>query len=174
MRWPAAAGLHFECFFYGNRVILRRLLGARKMLESEKRFLVEWGDCDPAGIVFYPRYLEWFDACTTGLFATAGIPISTVFKAYGVIGAPLVDLKARFLVPSMFGDELLVRSGVQELRRSSFLIRHQFFKGETLAVEGIETRVWTGSDPSSPGRMKSRPLPAEVIERFSNPRGSAS
>jgi 4-hydroxybenzoyl-CoA thioesterase len=149
-------------------------LGAREMLESEKRFLVEWGDCDPAGIVFYPRYLEWFDACTTGLFATAGIPISTLFKAHGVIGAPLVDLKARFLVPSMFGDELLVRSGVQELRRSSFLIRHQFFKGETLAVEGIETRVWTGADPSSPGRMKSRPLPAEVIERFSNPRHSTT
>jgi 4-hydroxybenzoyl-CoA thioesterase len=154
--------------------MLRRLLGAREMLESEKRFLVEWGDCDPAGIVFYPRYLEWFDACTTGLFATAGIPISTLFKAHEVIGAPLVDLKARFLLPSMFGDELLARSGVQELRRSSFLIRHQFFKGEALAVEGIETRVWTGSDPSSPGRMKSRPLPAEVIERFSNPRRSAT
>ena len=154
--------------------MLRRLLGARKMLESEKRFLVEWGDCDPAGIVFYPRYLEWFDACTTGLFATAGIPIRNLFQAHGVIGAPLVDLKARFLVPSMFGDELLVRSSVQELRRSSFLIQHQFFKGGALAVEGIETRVWTGSDPSNPGRMKSRPLPAEVIERFSNPRRSPS
>src|SRR5450631_3898284 len=48
-----------------------RSRGLRKMLVSEKRFLVEWGDCDPANIVFYPRYLKWFDACTTGLFAAA-------------------------------------------------------------------------------------------------------
>jgi 4-hydroxybenzoyl-CoA thioesterase len=36
-----------------------------------------------------------------------------------------------------------------------------------LAVEGFETRVWAGRDPMNPERMKSRPLPAEVIERLS-------
>jgi 4-hydroxybenzoyl-CoA thioesterase len=137
------------------------------MLVSEKRFLVEWGDCDPADIVFYPRYLEWCDACTTGLLAAAGLPIATLFKVHGVIGVPMVDLKARFLVPSTFGDELLVRSSVMEFRRSSFLIRHQFFKDGVLAVEGVETRVWTGIDPENSGRMKSRPIPHEVIERLS-------
>jgi 4-hydroxybenzoyl-CoA thioesterase len=142
------------------------------MLVSEKRFLVEWGHCDPADIVFYPRYLEWFDACTTGLFAAAGIPTCSLFKAHGVIGVPLVDLKVRFLVPSSFGDELLARSTVVEWRRSSFLIRHQFFKGEVLAVEGVETRVWTGPDPGNPGRMKSRPIPAEVMKSLSKPRES--
>jgi 4-hydroxybenzoyl-CoA thioesterase len=137
------------------------------MLVSEKRFLVEWGDCDPADIVFYPRYLEWCDACTTGLLAAAGLPITTLFEAHGVIGIPMVDLKARFLVPSTFGDELLVRSCVLEFRRSSFLVRHQFFKNGTLAVEGIETRVWTGADPDNPQRMKSRPIPQEIIEQLS-------
>ena len=29
---------------------------------------IEWGDCDPAGIIFYPRYFEIFDASTTLLF----------------------------------------------------------------------------------------------------------
>ena len=140
------------------------------MLASEKRFLVEWGDCDPAGIVFYPRYLKWFDACTSGLFAHGGIPVQSLFKAHGIIGAPVVDLKTRFLVPSTYGDELLVRSSVLELRRSSFLIQHRLFKGEVLAVECIETRVWTGADPDHAGRLKSQPLPAEVIERFSKTR----
>jgi len=142
------------------------------MLVSEKRFLVEWGDCDPANIVFYPRYLKWFDACTTGLFAEAGIPTGALFKKHGVIGIPLVDLKVRFLVPSTVGDVLLARSGVLEWRKSSFLVQHRFFKGDVLAVEGVETRVWTGCDPSNPERMKSRPIPAEVRESLSRPRGS--
>jgi 4-hydroxybenzoyl-CoA thioesterase len=54
-----------------------------------------------------------------------------------------------------------------EFRKSSFIIRHQFFKAGALAVEGFETRVWTGPDPMNPERMKSRPLPAAVIERLS-------
>ena len=29
---------------------------------------IEWGDCDPAGIIFYPRYFEFFDAWTAALF----------------------------------------------------------------------------------------------------------
>ena len=137
------------------------------MLVSEKRILVEWGDCDPAQIVFYPRYLKWCDACTARLFAAAGMPIAALFEKHAAVGIPMVDLKARFIVPSTFGDELLVRSSVIEFRKSSFLIRHQFFKNEILAVEAIETRVWTGADPANPTRLKSRPIPQEVIGRLS-------
>lgn len=137
------------------------------MLVNRKRLLVEWGDCDPAGIVFYPRYVEWFDACTTALFLAAGMPIQQLFKSHGVVGFPLVDVKARFLVPSSFGDELIAESTVLEFRRSSFLLRHQYFKDRVLAVEGVETRVWAGRDPNDPKRMKSQPLPTDVIARLS-------
>jgi 4-hydroxybenzoyl-CoA thioesterase len=137
------------------------------MLTNQKRWLVEWGDCDPADIVFYPRYLEWFDACTTALFKRVELPIEELFKDFGVVGIPLVDVKARFIVPSSYGDELVAESGVTEFRRSSFVLRHQIFRKEVLAVEGFETRVWTGRDPENPARMKAQPLPREVIELLS-------
>jgi 4-hydroxybenzoyl-CoA thioesterase len=137
------------------------------MFVSKKHLLVEWGDCDPAGIVFYPRYLAWFDDCTTALFMNAGMPTRALFRAHAILGVPLVDVRARFIVPSTFGDELLAESMVTEFRRSSFIIRHQFLKAGTLAVEGFETRVWVGTDPAHPERIKSRPLPKEVIERLS-------
>jgi 4-hydroxybenzoyl-CoA thioesterase len=73
-------------------------------------------------------------------------------------------------VPSTFGDELRAESTVTEFRRSSFVLRHQYFKDQVLAVEGIETRVWAGLDPQDPKRMKSRPLPPEVIARLSENR----
>lgn len=136
------------------------------MVVSEKRFLVEWGDCDPANIVFYPRYLKWFDACTTGLFAAAGMPTSILFKTHGIVGVPLVDLKVRFMVPATIGDELIVKSTIVEWRKSSFKVRHQLFKGDELAVEGTETRVWAGIDPADPSRLKSRPIPPAVTQSF--------
>jgi 4-hydroxybenzoyl-CoA thioesterase len=143
------------------------------MPESEKRFRVEWGDCDPADIVFYPRYLEWCDACTTALFGAASLPLTELFKAHGVIGIPMVKLNARFLGPSTFGDELVARSGVLEWGTSSFVLRHQFFNREKLVVEVLETRVWTGHDPHDPQRMKSRPIPEEVLKRLAAVRVAA-
>jgi 4-hydroxybenzoyl-CoA thioesterase len=142
------------------------------MLVSRKRILVEWGDCDPAHIVFYPRYLAWFDDCTTALFANAGLPIRALFEAHDVVGVPLVQVTARFLVASTFGDELLAESEVVKWGKSSFVIRHRLRKSGDLAVEGLETRVWAGKDPQNPGRIHSRPLPVEVIERLSATRSS--
>ena len=85
------------------------------MLVSHKKLLVEWGHCDPAGIVFFPQYLAWFDDCTTALFMDAGMPIQSIFKEHGVIGIPVVDVRARFILPSKFGDELTVESTVMSL-----------------------------------------------------------
>jgi 4-hydroxybenzoyl-CoA thioesterase len=137
------------------------------MLVSRKNLLVEWGHCDPAGIVFFPQYLVWFDDCTTALFLDAGMPIQTLFKQHSVIGFPIVDLRARFILPSKFGDELIAESTVTKFGNSSFVVRHQISKAGAPAVEGFVTRVWTGPDPSDPSKMKSRPLPKEVIDRLS-------
>ncbi len=138
------------------------------MFISHERFRIEWGDCDPANIVFYPQYLKWFDACTSSLFKNAGLPLPALFKDQGIIGIPIVDLKVKFMVPSGFGEELLAESQIMEWRKSSFLVQHRFLKDEVvLAVEGIETRVWTGIDPANPDRMKSQPVPREIVEKFS-------
>ncbi len=110
------------------------------MLTNIRTILIEWGDCDPAGIVFYPRYFAWFDAATAGLFAAAELPIQKLFPDYGLAGMPMVDTRARFIVPSKFGDEVRIESTVTEFRRSSFDVRHQLLRGDTLAVEGPEPR----------------------------------
>ena len=144
------------------------------MFVSKKQLLVEWGHCDPAGIVFYPQYLAWFDDCTTALFTNAGMPTRALFRAHAILGVPLVDVRVRFLVASTFGDELLAESTVTEFRGSSFVVRHHFLKEKALAVEGYEIRVWTGRDPKNPERMKSQKLPREVMERFTSPPAPAA
>jgi 4-hydroxybenzoyl-CoA thioesterase len=127
---------------------------------------VEWGDCDPAGIVWYPRYFEWFDASTAALFTAAGVSNRVMHKHYRVVGIPMVDTRARFLIPSRFEDELTIESTVTEFRRSSFDVHHRMLKNSALAVEGFETRVWTVRDADDPERLRSQPIPAEVIARF--------
>jgi 4-hydroxybenzoyl-CoA thioesterase len=136
------------------------------LLTNTRKISVEWGDCDPAGIVWYPRYFEWFDASTAALFTAAGVSNSVMHKHYRVVGIPMVDTRARFLIPSRFEDELTIESTVTEFRRSSFDVRHRMLKNGALAVEGFETRVWTVRDADDPERLRSQPIPADVIARF--------
>jgi 4-hydroxybenzoyl-CoA thioesterase len=137
------------------------------MFVNRKRILVEFADCDPANIVFFANYFRWFDDCTTALFAAAGLPIRELFRSYSVVGIPIVESNARFLLPSTYGDELEVESRVAEWRKSSFVIQHRFTRKGELTVEGRETRVWAAAHPTEAHRLKAVPLPKEVIEKLS-------
>ena len=87
-------------------------------------------------------------------------------KVYKFSGHPLVETRARFLLPTRFGDDVTIESAITAIRRSSFDIRHRLLKHGALAVEGFETRVWVVRDPHDPARMKSQPIPPAVLARF--------
>src|SRR3569833_1332200 len=106
---------------------------------------IQWGDCDPANIVYYPRYFEMFDDSTSIMFEASGFSKQDLVHRYGLVGIPMVDTRARFLIPSTHGDWIAIESRVEAWRRSSFDVRHNVFKGEAQAVEAIETRELVGS-----------------------------
>jgi len=136
------------------------------MLSNRKEIHVEWGDCDPAGIVYFPRFFEYFDACTNALFERAGFPKPEMLKKYGLLGIPLVEASAQFYVPASFGETVAVETQIVEWGGSSFRVEHKLYKGELLAAEGREKRVWTVRDPARQSGMRSEPIPAEVKQRF--------
>ena len=134
-----------------------------------RQFAIEWGHCDPAGIVFNARFFEFFDRSAWLMFEAAlGVAPHELSKVYDIVGIPLVGAEAKFLFPAKFGDGIDMESRVTEIRRSSFDVEHKLFIGQTLAVEGLEKRVWAGKHPGDPTRMKARAIPDEVIARFKN------
>jgi 4-hydroxybenzoyl-CoA thioesterase len=134
---------------------------------NRRQFMIEWGHCDPAGIVFNSRFFEFFDWGTWTLFEAAlGVKPHELGPTYGIMGIPLVDAGARFLAPARFGDVVELTSRVSEFRRSSFDVEHQLLVHGALAVEGKETRVWAARDAVDPSKIKSQPIPPEVTARF--------
>ena len=134
---------------------------------SRRQFTIEWGHCDPAGIVFNARFFEFFDWGTWILFEAAlGVKPPDLAGAFGIMGIPLVDAGARFIAPARFGDVVDMTSQVSEFRRSSFDVEHRLHVRGVIAVEGRETRVWAARDPADPSKIKSQPIPPEVTARF--------
>ena len=132
-----------------------------------RQLTIEWGLCDPAGIVFNSRFFELFDTNAWALFEAAlGVPKHQLAAAFDILGIPLVDARARFVAPVKFGDSVELASQVSEFRRSSFDIVHHLSIEGDLAVEGRETRVWAAFDEQDPPRPRPRPVPDEVKAKF--------
>jgi 4-hydroxybenzoyl-CoA thioesterase len=136
------------------------------VLSNRKEIHVEWGDCDPAGIVYFPRFFEYFDACTNALFEAAGFRKAEMMKHYGLVGIPLVEASAHFYAPASFGDTVTVESRIVEWGKSSFRVEHRLYKGSVLGAEGREKRVWTVRDAESEKGMRGKAIPEEVRMRF--------
>lgn len=80
----------------------------------------------------------------------------------------MVDIRAQFFIPSRYGDDVEVESQITEFGRSSFNVHHRLLRGEELAAEGFEKRVWVGADPAHPGKIKALNIPQEIKDCFAN------
>ncbi|MGH7171756.1 MAG: acyl-CoA thioesterase [Gemmataceae bacterium] len=133
-----------------------------------RQLTIEWGHCDPAGIVFNSRFFEFFDTSTWLLFEAAlGVKPRDLASVFGIIGIALVDARANFLKPVKFGDTIEIASRVSEFRRSSFDVEHRLSVDGVLAVEGGESRVWTARDKNDPDKIAAVAIPPEVIAKLS-------
>ncbi|MCC6658462.1 MAG: acyl-CoA thioesterase [Rhodocyclaceae bacterium] len=122
---------------------------------------IEWGDCDPAAITFYPNYFRWFDQGTWRLFEAAGFYPGDLIRERGVY-IPLVDAGAQFRRPGHMGDDLLLESRVAEWREKMFLVKHTVRCGDEVLLEGSELRAWVIRHPDDPRRFQPLPIPAEL------------
>lgn len=136
------------------------------MFVSRRRIRVDWGHCDPAGIVFYPNYFRWFDECTSALFESAGLPLPKLYRAHGLKGFPLLEAGATFQAAASFGEDLDAEASVGEWSAKTFKVQHRFRRGETLILEGWELRICAVPHPDEPARMKAAPIPEEVRRKL--------
>ncbi len=136
------------------------------MKPVRQEFVVDFADCDPACIVFYPRYFEWFDRATENLFRECGMAWPQLWPQYRLAGFPIVDVGAKFHGPSRFGERIAIESWIDEWRNKLFLVRHRVHNDGRIVVEGHELRVWALRDPANPESMKAAPVPEEIKARF--------
>jgi 4-hydroxybenzoyl-CoA thioesterase len=126
---------------------------------------VEFGHCDPAGMVSPKRLFEYFDTGTWSLFEAAlGVKRADFITTFSIL--PLVDVRLECRKTVKFGDTIEIASRVAEFRRSSFDVDHRITIDGELAVEGGETRVWAARDKSNPDKISARPIPDDIIARF--------
>jgi 4-hydroxybenzoyl-CoA thioesterase len=122
---------------------------------------VQFGDCDPARIVWFPNFFRWIDAASRNFFVQCGVPSwSETEKTLGVIGTPLVDTQAKFIKTATYGDELHIHTSITEWRVKSFVQAYRVTKDGDLIMECNEVRIFAGR--RGDGGIRALPIPDEI------------
>ncbi len=79
---------------------------------------VSFGDCDPAGIVFYPNYFRWMDATVHRLLQERAGGHARLRRELRAVGIGMMDVGKNFRMPVRDGQRILVRlTGIDGGRR---------------------------------------------------------
>jgi 4-hydroxybenzoyl-CoA thioesterase len=133
----------------------------RAMKEVIYSVRVEFGDCDPARIVWFPNFFRWIDAASRHFFIECGVPPwSETEKSIGVMGTPLVDTKARFVAAATYGDLLQIHTSIGEWRTKSFVQRYRVTRGGDTVMECEEVRIFAAHREG--GGIRAVAVPEEI------------
>ena len=128
---------------------------------------IEWGDCDEAGIVFYPNYFYWLDCAFQRLLRSHGLNQRELRSRYGAV-TPIVQAHCDFKAPVRYDDVLEI--GVEIEADGERRIRagyHLSSNGKTIAT-GHEIRAWVRI--TADGGFAGAPVDAAFLALLGAPR----
>jgi len=117
---------------------------------------IRYGDTDHFGVVYYARYLDWFEAGRTEILRVNGITYSELEKK-GLF-APVVEIKVNYKKPPRYDDLVVVETSVDKIGNSSIKFNYKVFNKKTndLLAEAYTVNVFINKE------MKPVRIPDEV------------
>ena len=124
---------------------------------------VQFGDCDPAGIVFFPNFSRWMDAASLKFFMDCGLPPwRELVKTRGIVGTPLLEINTKFIKAVTYGETITIATWIEEWREKVFVQMHRVTRGDDLICEGREVRAFVKRDAENPDRLRAIPVPDDI------------
>ena len=128
---------------------------------------VTFGDCDPAGIVFFPNFLRWMDTASLSFFMQCGVPPwRETEKTRGIVGTPLLEINTKFLKSATYAEELTIHTHVEEWRAKVFVQMHRITRArpgapDDVICEGREVRAFVQRDAADRDRLRAIAVPED-------------
>ena len=114
----------------------------------ESRQPVRFADIDRAGIVYYPRFFDFWHRAFEDFFAEeVKVPYHVMIDQRRV-GFPIVHVESDFRIPLQHGDLITIQVTAARIGGRSLAMRYRTFRpGQTaVAAEGIVTQVCVHMD----------------------------
>jgi YbgC/YbaW family acyl-CoA thioester hydrolase len=131
---------------------------------------IGFGDCDPAGIVYFPNFYRWMDMAVHQMWEQVGWPAERIQNEMNLWAWPLIDSGATFRSPSTFNQIITIKSTVGSWTTKTFRTEHKVVRKEkdgteTFLLEGFSVRFIGEKLPGS-FKLKAAVIPEELKAIF--------
>ena len=130
------------------------------MMKYSYERLLQWSECDPAGIIFFPHYAIWMAEGLNMALLSVGYSPTADLPDGGMRGLPSVGYTSRFLSAPRLHELVTHEIEVTEIGGKSIGFAHRFLCAGNVVAEAEEKRVVTIS--GADGSLKSAEIPAEL------------
>ena len=105
------------------------------------RITVRFGDCDPAGLVYYPALFHYCHVAMEEFFAARCGKSYARVMAEERLGFPTVNARAEFFAPFVYGEEVAVEVFVSRVGGSSATFEYRLRRAGEAEVRASATLV---------------------------------
>ena len=130
---------------------------------------IRFRHCDPAGIVFYPRFVEMAHSVVEDFFAVVlGFSYQRMFSEFKA-GVPVVNLQVDFKAPGMLDENLTGCLSVIKVGQSSLKLRVEIVN-QSSGQTKVQAQITIAFVVKQEGKLRSRPWPeplrAELLRQL--------
>ena len=131
------------------------------MAAFERQVKVRFAHCDPAAIVFYPRYFEMINGVVEDWFDEQLLnPFRAMLQSRGVV-VPTAHFTVDFDRASELGDVLTFALEVASVGRTSLTLRIEARCGAEVRLTAKQVLVFADQ-----GSRRPLPIPADILNKI--------
>lgn len=112
---------------------------SEKTIKHSCEIVITFGDCDPAGIVFYPNFYRFIDRTFHDWLRQWGSH-NKLAESVDSLALGLIDCGASFHHVVRDGDVLQVNLFITEWRRKTFKLEYEAYVNDVLCLTAYEVR----------------------------------
>ena len=137
----------------------------------ESSYTVEWGDCDEAGIVFYPNFFYWLDCTFQRFLRSHGLSQRELRKRFGAV-TPIVQAQSDFKTPVRYDDVLVVAAMVRPDGERRLRVDYKLTSNGKTVATAHEIRAWAVM--AADGTIKGAPIDPAFLALCADPTSGAT
>ena len=103
------------------------------LLKDRFHLKIYYEDTDLAGIVYYANYLKFIERARSEMFGNLNINQKKLFE--GGKFFVVTDLRAKYLQPACFGDDLVVITELKKVKGASILLNQEIYRSTELLFQ---------------------------------------
>lgn len=102
-------------------------MGKKRIVETFLR--VRYAETDAMGVVYHTNYLVWFEVARGDYFRALGQDYGKWEKSGYFL--PVSEAYARYHAPAQYGDSIVVRTWLEQVRSRSITLNYQVLHAES-------------------------------------------